>query len=79
MKRRHRSEYPPDLQDVGDVLGLWDSDGFLVDLSFPLDSESGLALTVTGFLSGLPRRTPAQDSDHGPDCDCAGCARQDFP
>ena len=28
-ERRHRSEYPEDMQRVGDVLGLWDADGYL--------------------------------------------------
>lgn len=28
-KRRHRSEYPEDMQRVGDVLCLWDPDGYL--------------------------------------------------
>lgn len=69
MKRRHRSEYPPDRQEVGDLFGLWDADGYLVadpmrPLVVPERDES---------------RTAPQDSNHGPACNCEGCNRQDFP
>lgn len=29
--KRHRSEYPQSMQDVGDVLQLWDESGHLID------------------------------------------------
>ena len=62
MTRRHRSEYPTDMQEVGDILELWDGDGFLVDLSIPLEPDAGMFLVVSGLLAGLNSRTRPKDS-----------------
>ena len=54
--RRHRSEYPPAMQEVGDALGLFDRDGYLVPCPVP-------GVTVPGLAGGpqceICRREPS--------------------
>lgn len=48
--RRHRREYPEGMQEVGDTLGLWDADGYLIDMPFPTDDVSGVAILTAVIL-----------------------------
>lgn len=61
MTRRHRSEYPPAMQEIGDLLELWDADGHLIDCpEWVGDSPERQA--IAPFVLMTIGRTPPQDS-----------------
>ena len=49
--RRHRSEYPQGLQEVGDILDLWDADGYLIECPFPTEGMDSVPLLTAVILN----------------------------
>lgn len=59
--KRHRSEYPASMQEIGDLLELWDEAGFLIYWPGGMSPFTGL-----GILASYGSRTPPPDSKPGP-------------
>lgn len=56
--KRHRSEYPEDLQSLGEVLGLWDAEGFLL----PFFDTTTSHFDISGLFDLEPRPWPPPNS-----------------